>query len=287
MKARSEEEQKRSAEYQKSSYNEAYSTGSIVTDKKANYRSNWHKKQGDFPGDYFRDCIEKFLDVYKQPIRVFGAGCGRGDEIGKINLNQDFVLSGCDISDVGIKNAHERIKEGMFFVADVTKLPVRDNVIDAVYTSNVIEHVESPEMMLSEIIRILKIGGICVLRGPSYDYWKISIFPKYIYCLVTGKKFDPHGVKFPVLKKGIENQVEFLHDDAMLPRMLPENIIAKIPFLLYPLMFKTFDVVGKILKMLGMHRYVYLNIMVFRRKKYMGGGNKVISEVDKSLLVGG
>ena len=117
-------------------------------------------------------------------------------------------------------------------------------------------------MMLSEIIRILKIGGICVLRGPSYDYWKISIFPKYIYYLITGKKFDPHGVKFPILKKSIANRVEFLHEDAM----LPNEVIARIPFFLYPLMFRTFDAAGKILKMLGMHRYVYLNIMVLREK---------------------
>lgn len=270
MKVRSEEEEeKRSAEYQKKIYDEAYSQESLkgLPDKKANYERKWHKKQGDFPREYFRDCIEKFyLNESKEPLRVFGAGCGRGDEIGKINLNQDFVLSGCDISDVGIRTAHESIKGGMFFVADVTKLPVKDNVIDAVYTSNVIEHVESPERMLSEIIRILKIGGICVLRGPSYDYWKISIFPKYIYCLVTGKRFKPHGVKFPILKKGIENQVEFLHEDAMLPRMLPENVIAKIPFFLYPLMFGIFDAMGKMLKIVGMHRYVYLNIMVFRRK---------------------
>lgn len=275
MKARSEEEQKRSAEYQKKSYNEAYSKESLWdNDKKANYELKWYEKHGDFPGEYFRDCIEKFLDESKPPLRVFGAGCGHGAEIEKINLNQDFVLSGCDISEVGIREAYKKIKDGLFFVADVTKLPVKDNVMDIVYTSNVIEHVESPEMMLSEIIRILKIGGICVLRGLSYDYWKISIFPKYIYCLVMGMRFEPHGVKFPILKKGIENQVEFLHEDAMLPRMLPENIIAKIPFFLYPLMFGIFDAVGKMLNMLGMHRYVYLNIMVFRRKIYEKGGNK-------------
>lgn len=271
MSVINEEDQKRSAEYQKRSYNKAYSKEGLgINDKKADYLIDWYKKQGDFPEEYFKDYIEEFypnLTKSEHPFRIFGAGCGSGDEIGKINLNQDFVLLGCDVSDIGIKKAHERIEDGLFFVADVTKLPVKDGVMDTVYTSNVIEHVESPEMMLSEIIRILKIGGICVLRGPSYDYWKISIFPKYIYCLMTGKKFDPHGVKFPILKKSIENRVEFLHEDAMLPRMLPNEVIARIPFFLYPLMFRTFDAVGKILKMLGMHRYVYLNIIVFRRRK--------------------
>jgi len=32
-------------------------------------------------------------------------------------------------------------------------------------------------------------------------------------------------------------------------------------------MFRTFDVVGKLLKMFGMLRYVYLNIKVFRRTR--------------------
>ena len=270
MNMKSEENQKRSPEYQKQIYNKEWSKKDVEgsSDKKADYESNWYKKHGDFPGTYLKEYIRRFyLDRSKQPLHVFEAGCGRGDDTEKINLDRDFILFGCDISNEGVGIVHEKVQYGLFFCADTTKLPVKDNVIDIVYTSNVIEHVESPEMMLDEIIRILKIDGICVLRGPSYDYWKISIFPKYIYCLITGKTFDPHGVKFPILKKSIENRVEFLHEDAMLPRMLPENAIAKIPFFLYPLMFGIFDVMGKILKMLGMYRYVYLNIMVFRRKK--------------------
>ena len=136
------EEQKRCAEYQKSSYNKAYSKeGPGVNDKKADYRTDWHNKQGDFPGEYFKDYIEEFypnLTRSDHPFRIFGAGCGSGAEIGKINLNQDFVLLGCDVSDIGVKKAHEQIEDGLFFVADVTKLPVKDGVMDTVYTSNVI-----------------------------------------------------------------------------------------------------------------------------------------------------
>lgn len=257
MNAKNKEDRKRSAAYQKQIYNKEWSKKGVEgsSNKKTDYESNWYKKHGDFPGMYFKDYITEFyLDRSKQPLRVFEAGCGRGDDTEKISLDRDFISFGCDIPNIGVRLVHEKIEYGLFFCADTTKLPVKNNMRDIVYTSNVIEHVESPETMLDEIIRIPKIGGIRVLRGPSYDYWKISIFPKYMYYLITGKTFDPPGVKFPILKKSIENRVEFLHEDAMLPRMLPENVIAKIPFFLYPLMFGIFDVMGKMLKMLGMHR---------------------------------
>jgi len=79
------EDQKRSAEYQKSSYNEAYSKEPEFTDKKADYRTDWYKKQGDFPGEYFKEYIEEFypnLTKSEHPFRIFGAGCGSDDTIG-------------------------------------------------------------------------------------------------------------------------------------------------------------------------------------------------------------
>ena len=44
-------------------------------------------------------------------------------------------------------------------VGDGLRLPVRDDVADVVHCSNVLEHVPRPEALLSEIVRVLRVGG--------------------------------------------------------------------------------------------------------------------------------
>ena len=62
-----------------------------------------------------------------------------------------------------------------FQVGDATDLPFEDNSFDAAHTHAVLMHVPDTEKALSEIMRVLKPGGIlasrevghlCVFRGP-------------------------------------------------------------------------------------------------------------------------
>ena len=51
------------------------------------------------------------------------------------------------------------------------KLPYPDNTFDAVISSNVIEHVQNPEQVIDESLRILKPGGILQFIIPNYGSW--------------------------------------------------------------------------------------------------------------------
>jgi len=51
-------------------------------------------------------------------------------------------------------------------VADITKLPFRDNSIDAAVCESVLEHVKNPCVILQEIKRVLKSGGLIYMSVP-------------------------------------------------------------------------------------------------------------------------
>jgi len=67
---------------------------------------------------------------------------------------------------------------------DVLDLPIKNNSIDTVFSSQVLEHVANPQKMIDEIYRVLKKEGICILsthmanplHGEPHDYFR---FTKY------------------------------------------------------------------------------------------------------------
>lgn len=53
-----------------------------------------------------------------------------------------------------------------------TKLPIRSESVDICYSSNVLEHVSEPEVMLDEMCRVTKPGGIIFVSfTPWYSPW--------------------------------------------------------------------------------------------------------------------
>lgn len=53
-------------------------------------------------------------------------------------------------------------------VGDALNLPVRDQSVDIVFATQVIEHVPSPEVMIRECKRVLRPQGALILTGPFY-----------------------------------------------------------------------------------------------------------------------
>ena len=51
-------------------------------------------------------------------------------------------------------------------VGDALKAPFRDSSFDTIISTQMLEHVEKPWVVVSEIRRILKSGGICILTAP-------------------------------------------------------------------------------------------------------------------------
>jgi len=111
--------------------------------------------------------------------RVLELGCGANPQD---HLGSEYI--GVDISERALK---ERRGRGERVQADCSSLPFKDESFDAVVTVALLEHVPEPEMVLREIIRVLRPGGI-VLHS---DAWNV---PPWRRLGLTGKQQE--GLKF-------------------------------------------------------------------------------------------
>src|SRR5690606_19150319 len=93
---------------------------------------------------------------------------------------------------------------------------------DAVLLLNVIEHLSNPQAVLVKIKRMLKPGGVLLLRHPNSDlfffkpYWLLVEVPKYLYHRRLSKKGRKTG--FTVV--GFQNQHLFCFGRRPVTRML-------------------------------------------------------------------
>ena len=112
--------------------------------------------------------IIKYLDLNSKD-EIIELGCGAGNIMQKIKTGLE--LWGVDISDFMLKLSRQRkYKLPVNFIkANVENLPekVIEKKFDKIYCSEVLEHVQSPEKVLSEIKKISKKTSIIVISVPN------------------------------------------------------------------------------------------------------------------------
>jgi ubiquinone/menaquinone biosynthesis C-methylase UbiE len=97
------------------------------------------------------------------------AGCGTGIEAANLRrLAPGISIHGVDISSVALADAAGRPDAGaLFYQAALERLPFGNAVFDYITSHEVIEHVEDPATVLSEIFRVLKPGGAVAIATPN------------------------------------------------------------------------------------------------------------------------
>ncbi len=135
-----------------------------------------------------------------KPTRiVIDLGCGLRKKPGAIGL---------DIAKI----------PGVDVIADVTRpLPLRDNSVDEIHASHIVEHVDDLMAFMGEIWRVCKPGALVYLRFPhgtsKYVTWKDPTHKRGVL-LATFEYFDPntfdgrfwgyyHPAKFETVKRRI------------------------------------------------------------------------------------
>lgn len=104
---------------------------------------------------------------------VLDFGCGWGGETVWLAQQADQAF-GCDINPEALEaaeafKAHTGQSNVTFALAGETTLPFADDQFDAIFSTNVFEHVMQPVEVLREIRRVLKPGGAMLTRfGPLF-----------------------------------------------------------------------------------------------------------------------
>ena len=114
-------------------------------------------------------------------------GCGEGrHSIGAL-LETPANVIGLDLSVQDLEIAKHRLNDFdlsdintfcTFGVGNINDIPIKSASLDAVMCSEVLEHVDSPEESIHELVRVLKPGGVMALSVPRYlpelICWKLS-----------------------------------------------------------------------------------------------------------------
>jgi len=104
--------------------------------------------------------------------KVLDLGCGDGS-LSFLIAEKGAEVSGVDNDEIGLEFARKNVPKADFVNASAYNLPFKDEFFDVVVSCEVIEHLEEPEKMLSEAMRVLKKGGMIVLTTP----YKLSETP--------------------------------------------------------------------------------------------------------------
>ena len=112
-------------------------------------------------------------------LEILDIGCGSGANSLAL-AKKGHKLHGVDISKVAIQQYQEHGFDGR--VSDIEGgLDYPDASFDLVFCSEVIEHLTGPELLASEVSRILKPGGQLVLSTPNSAFWLYRVLGLFGY----------------------------------------------------------------------------------------------------------
>lgn len=184
--------------------------------------------------------IYNALKAFLRPIKgkVLDVGCG--DSPYRRLVGKGSVYSGVDIVDQ--KKFDYCNRDIMCFKNG--KIPVKNNSVDAVYCTEVFEHVLKPEKMISEIKRVLKKGGAALITVPwsaryhyiPYDYYRYTpaklelLFKDFVSVRVQNRGTDITSICAKIIVGCVR---QLIPSTAAKIILLPVSIVVLMPVLTF------------------------------------------------------
>lgn len=105
------------------------------------------------------------LQPAQSGARVLDVGCGVGQVVTRLN-EAGFEAHGVDVSQPNIERAQKLCPRCQLY--DGRRLPFADNYFARAGALNVLEHVDEPEAFISDVVRVVAVGGKVVLSSPNF-----------------------------------------------------------------------------------------------------------------------
>lgn len=111
------------------------------------------------------DLCKNFTNT-QEKIKIIDIGCGYGEILAELaEAFPNAELTGVDINEAAIDEACQRVPKALFFQKNLESATLIENheKYDLVICSEVLEHVNSPQLLANKLIEITKSDGyICV-----------------------------------------------------------------------------------------------------------------------------
>ncbi|MFQ4135672.1 class I SAM-dependent methyltransferase [Nodosilinea sp. PGN35] len=114
------------------------------------------------------DVVEKNLHSQAAVVDI---GCGVGDLLVEMRRRQgDITVAGLDFSPRAVEGALAALPDGSFMQFVIEKhLPYETDAFDVVLCTDVLEHLEYPQAIAAELVRICRPGGSVFIVVPDGD----------------------------------------------------------------------------------------------------------------------
>ncbi len=139
--------------------------------------NQWHQDQSEvlLPDDFINPWYETVLKLLPEKFygKIVEIGCGNGDfSIRLAKKYPDATIVGTDFSPTAIDIARSKLFPQLanisFYVENAEKLSFNDSDFDMVISCETMEHVFNPQVMATEMYRILKPGCRFILTTENY-----------------------------------------------------------------------------------------------------------------------
>lgn len=114
--------------------------------------------------------VYRFASRYTHGLRVLDAGCGTGYGAAYLLEAGALHVTGLDVSAKAISYCRTKfVQSGLDFKeADLSKeMPVPTGSVDAVFSSQAMEHLSNIEVFMAECRRVLKPEGVMIVAVPA------------------------------------------------------------------------------------------------------------------------
>lgn len=117
--------------------------------------------------EYLRAYVDLVNKYTRKASKVLDLGCGNGLSSYMLSEYGHWVV-GTDISLFFLSDSSNLQSDKLKYqVCDALNLPLVENSFDVVCSTELIEHITDVPKALTEMIRVLKIGGILIIVGPN------------------------------------------------------------------------------------------------------------------------
>lgn len=161
--------------------------------KKEDFFNNWSSSYDWLsPSVFYQAVHQRLLEYVKLPARanVLDIGCGTGKLLNRLASEfTDLRGTGLDFSPGMLTQARQSRQHRprlIFIQGNAESLPFAESQFDAVFNTISFLHYQHPEQFLSEVKRVLRVGGRFYLVDSSWKYQKEPI----------EISFSPKGIKF-------------------------------------------------------------------------------------------
>jgi ubiquinone/menaquinone biosynthesis C-methylase UbiE len=136
----------------------------------------------------FHKPVIKELTQKKGKQKVIDLSCGTGFLLQKLDEESrpGNKFHGVDVAEKMLQIARKRNPKAKFHLADVHMLPFKDNMFDAVVSTEAFHHYSNQKKALGEMMRIAKFGGKIIVVD-------INFFLRPIHWLI--ERLEPGCVK--------------------------------------------------------------------------------------------